>query len=288
MTAFVPSAPEVRRSLPGLRPLSLDAEARTFTDRMALGIAGKDLFVLRTQIVDSGARQAIAWRNSGPQLRLRRRLIPEFATIGSLALERGLRLTRAFIAEPSQWRRGLPRFQIGDELLRPEQVVKLLPSGDETRDAAVARVADVRALYGRMLSDVAYRIENSAMFDSAVPTSNRFETALTLWADVTEATPASEVVRLAGLVKITFDTATAHAELLGLDHVPDMARDDARRAAGAARLAASGATPGERQAAYDTTVRILASLSLYYLPRLDRAQLGVSQGDPTPQERAAD
>lgn len=108
----------------------------------------------------------------------------------------------------------------------------LLPSADAARDAAIARVADVRALYGRMLSDVAYRIENSALFDHAVAITNDFETALTLWADVTDDTPASEVVRLAAVVKVTFDTARAQAETVGLGHLPErcVPREDGRRA----------------------------------------------------------
>ena len=275
---LTPSVPESDRSLPGLRPIGLDAEVRSFTGELVLAMAGSDLFTLQTRIsiAKNGmpARIANTWRNSGPHLRNRRRPVPEHATVVSLGLERGLRLTRAFVTDAGVWgshRR--PALLIDGVLLSPEEVVALLPSADAARDAAIARVADVRALYGRMLSDVAYRIENSALFDHAVATTNDFETALTLWSDVTDDTPASEVVRLAAVVKVTFDTARAQAETVGLGHLPERVRAEGRRAASIARLAANAGTDGERAAAQEQLTRILASLSLYYLPTLTRGQL---------------
>lgn len=275
---LTPSGPESARSLPGLRPIGLDAQVRHFTGQLVLALEGDDIFTLQTRIstTKSGrhTRLAVTWRNTGPHLRARERPVPEHATIASLGLERGLRLTRAFVTDAGTWgSRRSPALMIDGVLLGPAQVVGLLPSADTSRDAAVARVADVRALYGRMLTDVAYRIENSAMFDHAVTTTDDFETALTLWADVGDDTPPSEVVRLAATVKVTFDTARAHAETLGLEHLPEESRAAGRRAVGAARLAAHAGTDGERAAAQEQVARILSSLSLYYLPDVGRGQL---------------
>ncbi len=274
---LTPSQPESLRSLPGLRPVGLDAEVRHLTDRLVLALAGDDIFTLRTWREGNAERPrwlAATWRDSGPYFRYRVRTVAGFATIGSLGLERGLRLSRAFLTEEAKPVQNEPLILIDDARLRPRQVVDLLPSADAARDAAVARVADVRAMYGRMLSDVAYRIENSALFDPAVPTTDQFERALAIWADVTDATPAPEVVRLAAAVKVTFDTARAHAETTGLGHLPEAVRSEGRRAASAARLASNAGTPGERDAAWEQVNRILSSLALYYLPDVDRGQLG--------------
>lgn len=140
------------------------------------------------------------------------------------------------------------------------------------RAEATDRVDEVKAVYGQMLSDIAYRIENSALFDSAVPGTRAFETAMALWSDVGPRTPDAEVLRLSAVVKVTFDTARAHAETVGIDHLPLTARAEAGRAAKAARLAAGAKTDAERAAAQEQVVRILSSLSLYYLP--DPGRLG--------------
>lgn len=274
---LTPAAPEAQRSLPGLRPIGLDSDVAHLDGALVLATAGDDVFTLRSYLRHGKqrvSRMAATWRNSGPYFRFRERAVADFATIRSLGLERDLRLTRAFVTEASGTGRGEPTILIHGHGLRARDVIDLLPSADGDRDAAVARVADVRAMYGRMLSDVAYRIENSAMFDSAVPTTDQFERALALWASVTEASPVADVLRLAGAVKVTFDTARAHAETIGLAHLPEEARADGRRAASAARLAANAGTPGERAAAWEQVNRILGSLALYYLPDVSRRQLG--------------
>ncbi|WP_040282984.1 hypothetical protein [Tessaracoccus massiliensis] len=69
-------------------------------------------------------------------------------------------------------------------------------------------------------------------------------------------------------MELTFNVAQANAERLGLEHLPEGARSDARRAGKAARLAAGATTPGERQASLAQVKRILDSLALYYLPTL--------------------
>lgn len=281
MSGSAPSPLDDRGSLQGLRPLGLDAPVSDYTGGLAIGIAGADILAATTQVNEVSvfgqvrrARSVITWRNSGPIPRRRVRTVADFSTLASLALERDLRLERAFLA--AEWRWGLtgPRILLDSgERLTPGELVARLPSPDAARDAALARVADVRALYGRMLSDVAYRIENSALFDSAVPLTSRFETALALFSDATDQTTDAELTRRAGLVRVTFDAARANAETLGLGHLPVTARDDARRAAGAARLAASAATEAERAAANAQVVRILGSLALYYLPDVGRGQL---------------
>lgn len=280
MTTESAPAPEAERAIPGFRPVGLDAEVDTFMFRAVLALAGDDLLVLQPGVVETGPQAGLrcrTWRNSGPRLRFRVRPVPPFATIAALGLERGIRLTRAFLADTAGWRGRSPGFLIDGVWTTPASAAARLPTADASRDAAVARVADVRALYGRMLTDIAYRIENAALFDSAVPTTRAFETALVLWADVTAATPSAEVLRRAGVVKVTFDTARTHAETVGLAHLPQQARDQARRAAAAARLARKGSTPAERAAALEQVVRILRSLALYYLPDPDRLPRAIAQ-----------
>lgn len=81
---------------------------------------------------------------------------------------------------------------------------------------AVHQVDEIRALYGRMLSDIAYRIENSPFFDSSVPTTRQFETSLAMWSDVIPSTSDDEVVRRSAVVAVAFGTARSHAEVVGL------------------------------------------------------------------------
>lgn len=265
----------------GLVPIGHDALAEDLAPGLMLGLGGSGEIVVATaerrEVVVFGERRLVllarTWRATGPLPRSRLRTVPNFATLESLALERDVRLARAFTTGSWRWRWGPPRIGIGDRWLTPRAVAALLPPPDADRDSAVARVADVRALYGRMLSDIAYRIENSAMFDSGVPLTARFEEALAQWEATDAGTPASEVARLAARVKVSFDAARANAETLNLGHLPETARADARRAAGAARLAAEGATAAERAAAQEQVIRILTALGIYYLPDPARAKL---------------
>ncbi|MDO5535042.1 MAG: hypothetical protein Q4F65_10370 [Propionibacteriaceae bacterium] len=148
------------------------------------------------------------------------------------------------------------------------------PAPPPTTRAIAARVDAVKEAYGRLRGDLAYRIENAALFDPAVPQTAQFETALVLWADVEPSTPAAEVARRASVVQVTFETARAHAETVGLRHLPADARRDAERAAKAARLAHASDSDAERRAALARVTAILGSLALYYLPdpaAVDRA-----------------
>ena len=117
-----------------------------------------------------------------------------------------------------------------------------------------------------MLAAIAYRIENSALFDSTVATTRQFHTALALSSDVTSNTSDEEVIRRSALVTVAFDTARANAETIGELHLHYTARGPARRAAGAARLANSSTTETERDAAHSRVVSILRSLALDCLP----------------------
>jgi hypothetical protein len=121
-----------------------------------------------------------------------------------------------------------------------------------------------RAAYGGLLGDVVYRIENSALFDGAFPPTADFQLALALW---DEASPDADA--LARDVETTFASARARAEELGLGHLPETARDPARRAAKAAATALAGGPEPERDAARRRVAEILGSLALYYLPPID-------------------
>ncbi|HMQ65781.1 MAG TPA: hypothetical protein PJ992_05780 [Arachnia sp.] len=227
------------------------------------------------------------WRNSGPFPRHRGRTVPTYATLASLGVAQELIAERAFLVDGVRWRGLLaPALWLEGREWGVAEFVAALPPLPDPRREAQGRVAEVRAIYGRMLADVAYRIENAALFDSAVETTRRFETALALWADVTPSTADDEVRRRAALVELAFETARAHAETVGLAHLPQQARDHARRAAGAARLARAAATEAERAAAQDQVVRILRSLALYYLPDPDRLPLALTRGPATPRPAA--
>ncbi len=215
----------------------------------------------------SGQLIASSWRRGGPLPRVRVTEVPGFATVASLALARDVVVRRAFRVDAvSRVWFGAPRVSHGGVTMSVEEALSRITAAPDPCAAAQARAARIRATYGRMLADIAYRIENAALFDSAVPTTAAFEKALALWSDVTASTPEEEVVRRSALVAVTFETARAHAETVGLAHLPLTARDQGRRAAGAARLARSASTEAEREAADAQVIRILGSLALYYLP----------------------
>lgn len=132
--------------------------------------------------------------------------------------------------------------------------------------AAQARVDAVKAEYGELACDIAYRIENSALFDDSEPLTNEFRLLLMRWDDESGHAAPSVLERLAMEVRLAFDTARNNAEALGFTHLPRTARARAVRAAKAAELALHATTDGERQAASSQLSRILSQLSLHYLP----------------------
>ena len=130
--------------------------------------------------------------------------------------------------------------------------------------SAADRVRLVRGSYDRLRDDIAYRIENSALFDAAVPATERLEVALLGW---NPASPAAD--SLADEVERSFAEAREQAEALGFDHLPETARGTARRAHTLARRALGAGTPAERVAAGRKVADLLGSLALYYLPGVD-------------------
>jgi hypothetical protein len=147
------------------------------------------------------------------------------------------------------------------------------------RGAQVARrIDDIRADYGRRAADIAYRIENSALFDAAVPTTAALEVALVRSETEAGSLSLGEREDLAAELEIAYSVAVDHAETVGFQHLPATARDDARRAHKAAQLADGAATEGEREAAVAQVIRILSSLSLYYLPAPEAARRELTDG----------
>ncbi|HMR50231.1 MAG TPA: hypothetical protein PKE40_13395 [Arachnia sp.] len=282
----VPRRGPVHIDRPLWLPLDLDAP---LGGRAALLVAGPDVLVAdwsthtapRSAFWQENPLGVRQWRNSGPLPRRRVREVSSRATVESLAIAQGLVPERAFRLADLQWRALrspllLPREQ--GSWLTVDEALTSLPADHGPRFRAEAQVAEVRESYGRMLGDIAYRIENSALFDPAVPLTRQFDTALALWGDVNAATPETEVVRRASLVKVAFDAARANAETLGLAHLPDTARDAARRAAAAARLAAGTSVDAERDAALAQVIQILNSLALYYLPQPAELRIQIEEG----------
>lgn len=261
--------PEIHRAWQRLR---LDTPVELLGRANVIMVDGDEYVVATivpvvTRLLALDLAPVFTWRNGGGWPRRRQRDVPGFTTVESLALAHGLAPTRAFHLPTLAWRWvSPPRVVENDTTISLAEAFARLPRDDGPRVAAVHRVDEIRALYGRMLSDIAYRIENSALFDSSVPTTRQFETALALWSDVSLSTSDDEVVRRSALVTIAFETARSHAETVGLGHLPTTAHGSARRAAGAARLARSSTSEAERDSAQLRVVSILRSLALSCLP----------------------
>ncbi|HJE51473.1 MAG TPA: hypothetical protein K8V15_05775 [Tessaracoccus flavescens] len=128
-------------------------------------------------------------------------------------------------------------------------------------------VDDVKEEYGKLLSDIVYRIENPALFDAQEPVSKAFTLALLQWDNNDGVATPDERRALAHRVRATFTAAKANAERLGMDHLPEVARAKARTALKAAVVAADKSAPEpERETALRRAVAILDDLALYYLP----------------------
>lgn len=146
---------------------------------------------------------------------------------------------------------------------------------EERRTEAEAAVEEIREEFGLLSTDVVYRIDNSALFDTSVPATEQFHAALIIFADLRSDAPIAEVEAQAAEVEVAYSLARANAERLGLSHLPETVRDDARRASKAAHLAANATTEGERVASLTQAARILESLAIYYLPTLSRETLAI-------------
>lgn len=165
---------------------------------------------------------------------------------------------------------------------RPSEVIYVTADGQypfatllEDRpgiDAARRLVEQVKQSYGALLSDIVYRIETPALFDPAVETTRAFTTALIQWDNSNATMGSAELSTLAARVQLTFETARAHAETVGLDHVPASARQEVERAAKAAQLAKLSHSESERAAALKQTMKILDAVRLYYMPSAAEAE----------------
>ena len=153
--------------------------------------------------------------------------------------------------------------------------------GSPSERLAEAResVDEIREEFGLLSTDIVYRIDYPALFDTAVPATEQFHAALIRFDNAT-GLPVGKVEDLAAEVEVAYAVARDNAETVGHRHLPEAARDDARRAADAARLAQGAGTEGERVAAMTQVQRILDSLALYYLPTIDAATLAIEPPGP--------
>ncbi len=176
------------------------------------------------------------------------------------------------LAASAWWQRGSRNLMLQPAVianswqLLPSQVMARIPLDvTPAGPTSLDRVEVVKAAYGELLSDIVYRIENSALFDTAQPATNRFQVALLTWD-----AGSPHAVEMADEIEVSFAAARRGAEQLGLAHLPLTARGSAHRAAKAATTALSDAPEAERAAALERADEILTSLALYYLPTVDR------------------
>lgn len=211
-------------------------------------------------------------------------LVPRYRTLEHFARDRlGIEtIGRITPITGVRWAQGRPRLRLPDGLTTEDLYPGLRElhgqrlslhsyilgavEAPANPDIARRRVADVLETYGALLSDVAYRIENSALFDTTVAESKEFQLRLMQWEDQAAHLDGAAVDALAREVALTFDTARANAERLGLAHLPLTARRTARQAVKAATLARTSPTEGERAAAREKVAKLLSRLALYYLP----------------------
>lgn len=149
--------------------------------------------------------------------------------------------------------------------LPPGEVPEPLPA--EPPPPPSERAERIRQEYGRLRTDLVYRLEHPALFDPAVPTTAAFEAALVEVADNPD-------VQTVNKLEVRFTLARQHAERVGLGHVAPELRGDVERAGKVARLAAEATSRGERAAAMAQLQRLLDAVALYYLPgRADLAEI---------------
>lgn len=149
---------------------------------------------------------------------------------------------------------------------------------EERRTAALERADEIKAEYGELLLDIVYRIDYPALFDPAVATTEAFQVALVQYDTRPNDLSVPDLESLVNGLEITYSVARDNAETLAERHLPEGVRDDARRASKAANLAVNAATDGERVASLAQVKRILDSLALYYLPKIDGETLAIEAG----------
>ncbi|MDO5093912.1 MAG: hypothetical protein Q4D79_10930 [Propionibacteriaceae bacterium] len=127
-------------------------------------------------------------------------------------------------------------------------------------------VDEVKAEYGKLLSDIAYRIEYPALFDAREPLTERLTLALFDWDSEPGRADATELSALANTIRSAFQAAREHAERIGMRHFPAEVRDQAATALQTAKVAGDpSATAAERSTALQHTIRLLDALALNYL-----------------------
>ena len=237
----------------------------------------RDVILAHTAVRASGAAEParIRWPISGsPMTRAVMFALVIVVAIAAVLLQQpGLLFFAVPLAAGAWWSRDtrhllIPPTVIGKRgQLMPSEVMARLPL-----DSAPAgptpfdRVTLIRSVYGELLSDIIYRIENSALFDAAQPSTNRFQVALALWDAQSPNAP-----EMADEIETSFAAARREAEELGFSHLPSTAQDSARRAAKAVTTALGDGSEAERASALSRAEEILTSLALYYLPSIDRS-----------------
>ena len=118
-------------------------------------------------------------------------------------------------------------------------VLGSVPAPDEPGiaiEVAHERTSELKAEYGALLSDVVYRISNPALFDATVPESREFHLLLMQWDDAVSEATDEDLDALSRELTLAFSTARAHAERVGMDHLPWRARGTAEGDDGLAAL----------------------------------------------------
>lgn len=162
-----------------------------------------------------------------------------------------------------------------DDVVTPVAALELPPLEEEIE------IDDVKAEYGRLLSDLVYRLENPALFDPNEPLTQAFTVALLQWDNNEGIVERDELRELARRVRTTFEVARENAERIGINHVPASARDKATTALKAARLASDqAASEQERATALNRAVAILNELALYFLPSGTDARKAITGHTP--------
>ncbi|MDO5066026.1 MAG: hypothetical protein Q4D96_01935 [Propionibacteriaceae bacterium] len=148
-----------------------------------------------------------------------------------------------------------------------------LAVGPDPVEVATRQVDEVKEEYGRLLSDLPYRIQYPALFDAGHPATEELTLALFQWDSEQARLDRAEREALASRVTRAFHTARRHAERVKLGHLPEASRVEAGRALKAARIAVDpAASRTERAAALEAAVQILEGLALYQLPSIAEAR----------------
>lgn len=259
--------------------IALDAPIGDLEGSSFLAVAGPTSYVigsvLRPRSGSAVARFVETLATHAGSGGRRSREVKPGLSLAALCALLGVTPMAAIVLPPIDWLHVSPgSIRAGEKTWGVGALLERVPTPGNRLAQCQARVEAVKQEYGRLRGDLVYRIENSALFDADDPLTRQFETALVLWDDVNPTTPTPEMLRRTGMVEVTFATARASAETVGLAHLPPAVRADADRAAKAARLALVSDAEAERRIATDRVAGILRRLNLEHLPdptTLDRA-----------------